>query len=149
MTKKPLSYEEQLNVLAARLFAAKQAEAEANAARVGVEAEIYSLVKANQLIPEKGSLTVGYITMTNKVATVWDQDQLAQLSEVIEDEHFPFAKEFKCDTRALNKLAVDYPAIYRKIFPAMTTRPQKPSFTLDKDFVAGLQAASSKQEKAA
>lgn len=114
--------------LAKDLQQAKQTEAEAKHQRELVEAQIYRLVQSTQTIPERGTVTAGPIKISTTMAESWDQDALDDLSKVIPPEHFPFKPEWKKDGRAMTKLAADHPDQYRKLFPALTVKPRKPSF---------------------
>lgn len=119
-----------LESLAKKLTAAKAAEAAAKDVRIGIEAEIYTEAKSQGVIPQRGTVTAGPIKISVGLTENWSQAKLVALAKEVPAEQFPFKSEFKCDKKALNKLAVDHPDTYRKIFPALTTKPKKPAFTV-------------------
>lgn len=117
-----------LDKLAAQLFAAKTKEANARAAREDIEALIYRELERTETIPERGTLNAGPVKVVFGVSEKWDQDKLRELQQSLPAEQFPFTSSFRCDRRALTKLATDDPQAYRKIHPALTTKPRKPTF---------------------
>ena len=122
-----------LNDLARQLLAAKQKEAEARHERELIEVKIYREVQATQEIPEKGTVSAGPVKITTTMGESWDQEALEELSRVLPPEHFPFQRVWKVDGRAKNRLAVDHPQAYRKLFPALSVKPRKPSFVIDEE----------------
>lgn len=119
-----------IEVLAARLTAAKAAETAATEARLAVEAEILAHPAARE-VPDEGTTTLGdRIKVTTGYTRSWDQAALAELASTIDEAYWPFKTELKEDRKASKVIEERFPELWTLIRMALTLKPRKASFSL-------------------
>jgi hypothetical protein len=117
--------------LVAEWTKAKADERKANAARLVAEEKLYKLYEAQ--IPEKGTVRIENLKIACGFTDKWDQDALQDIRANWPDElpPFPFKEELKPDGKAVSYLRDNMPEAYKKLEPALTQDPKKPSFSID------------------
>jgi hypothetical protein len=115
----------------------KTAKANLAIAKQGVEdAEAAIYTAAESFLPEKGTTHVTGVKIVTAVDEKWDQDKLAEIEKTWPRKSnlpFPFKKEFKADTKQITYLRENAVDAYAELEPALTSKPKKPSFTIEDD----------------
>jgi hypothetical protein len=122
----------ELEHLADQWLVTKEAEREANAARLRIEDKILKLCPAREEGSSTRLLYNGYkIKTTAKLIYKVDLDQLVTLSGDWPQDLQPFKTEIKQDDAVLKHLRADRPDLWRLIAPAVTTKPAKTGITIE------------------
>ena len=121
----------QLEHLAERWLEAKEAEREANAARIKIEEEILTLAP-----PKEGSdsrlLSNGLkLKTTGKLIYKADLEKLIQLTTAWPADYKPVKTEVKADDTVLKAIRAQRPDLWREIADAITTKPAKTAVTVE------------------
>jgi hypothetical protein len=119
-----------LEELSSKWKEAKRREQEANALRISIESDIYSLVCGT--LPDKGTTTLATgMKIVTGYSESWDQAALNSAYEIWPSNvPFPFKGEWKADGKAINYVRKHLPEDYALIRSALTLTPKKPAFSV-------------------
>lgn len=114
--------------IAADLFAAKQAEKEAEAKRIALEEELVAVLGKR----DEGSKThaVGNfkVTITGRVNRKIDWDMFDEVSSKIPESLWPVKRTL--DVTGVKYLANNEPTLYKVLAPALTVEPAKTTVSI-------------------
>ena len=114
--------------IAADLFAAKQAEKQAEARRIELEEELVAILGKR----DEGSKThhVGdyKVTITGRVNRKLDWDMFDQVSSNIPESLWPVKRTL--DVTGVKYLANNEPSLYKILAPALTVEPAKTTVSI-------------------
>jgi hypothetical protein len=114
--------------IAADLFAAKQAEKEAEAKRIALEEELVAVLGKR----DEGSKThaVGNfkVTITGRVTRKIDWDMFDEVSSKIPESLWPVKRTL--DVTGVKYLANNEPTLYKVLAPALTVEPAKTTVSI-------------------
>jgi hypothetical protein len=114
--------------IAADLFAAKQAEKEAEAKRIALEEELVAVLGKR----DEGSKThtVGNykVTITGRVNRKIDWEMFDELSSKIPESLWPVKRTL--DVTGVKYLANNEPTLYKVLSPALTVEPAKTTVSI-------------------
>ena len=116
-----------LTELTQKLTLAKASENAAKAARLEIEALI--LVEVGDLKPE-GTTHIENLKLVTGFTRSWSQEKLAEVSQNIKAEFFPFSQIFKEDTKACKAIQSANPDLWDQFSGALTLKPKKTTITV-------------------
>lgn len=121
---------QRLEELTVAWSSAKASEEAAKNARYEIECEIYNLVQ-NQLKESGVNNFPGGLKITTGISRKWDQEKLSMLAQGWpKDQRFPFAIQWKEDSKRVSILKEDSPDLYEQLEDALTTDVKKPTFAV-------------------
>ena len=121
-----------LEHLAERWLEAKEAEREANAARIKIEEEILTLAPAKEEGSDSRLLPNGLkLKTTGKLIYKADLEKLIQLTTAWPTDYKPVKTEVKADDTVLKAIRAQRPDLWREIADAITTKPAKTAVTVE------------------
>lgn len=122
----------QLEHLAERWLEAKEAEREANAARIKIEEEILTLAPPKEEGSDSRLLSNGLkLKTTGKLIYKADLEKLIQLTTAWPADFKPVKTEVKADDTVLKAIRAQRPDLWREIADAITTKPAKTAVTVE------------------
>ncbi|MFN8996212.1 MAG: hypothetical protein ACK5X3_21450, partial [Pseudomonadota bacterium] len=110
---------------------AKAAEAEANATRVAIEAEIIAITGAKDEGRETHTLPNHKITVIGKLTYKAEFEPLHELTEQWPEQFQVIKYEPKLDEPKIRKIREMRPDLYRQIAQHLTVKPAKTGITVD------------------
>jgi len=117
--------------LATKLKLAQQRETAAKQERLAVEEEILTAY-ADEIKPE-GTNNLGPFKIVTGYTRKWDNDKLNELATRIKPEFFPFAVQYKENTKLTKSIETANPELYNELATALTLKPKKPSIKLNQE----------------
>ena len=128
----PSNTEAELEHLAERWLIVKDAERQANAERLRIEDKILELYPAKEEGSSSWTMTNGYkLKLIGKLSYKADLDALLEITADWPEEQKPVKIETKADEAALKFLRANRPDLWKRIAPAVTTKPMKTSVTIE------------------
>ena len=122
----------ELNNLTKQWIEAKDAENEARAKRLSVEAAIIDVTGVDETKPGTKVIDNG-VRVSTKLNRKWNQDFLsekARLITALPEDICPFKIEYKEDRKKMDALKLYKPDVYKKLEEGLELKPAKPTFTL-------------------
>ena len=124
--------EAELEHLAERWLIVKDAERQANAERLRIEDKILELRPAKEEGSSSWALTNGYkLKLTGKLSYKADLDMLMDITVNWPEAQRPVKTEIKADETALKFLRTNRLDLWKRIAPAVTTKPMKTTVTIE------------------
>ena len=128
----PSNTEAELEHLAERWLIVKDAERQANAERLRIEDKILELHPAKEEGSSSWTMTNGYkLKLIGKLSYKADLDMLLDIIAEWPEDQQPVKTETKADEAALKFLRANRPDLWKRVAPAVTTKPMKTSVTIE------------------
>ena len=128
----PSNTEAELEHLAERWLIVKDAERQANAERLRIEDKILELHPAKEEGSSSWTMQNGYkLKLIGKLSYKADLDMLLDIIAEWPEDQQPIKTETKADEAALKFLRANRPDLWKRIAPAVTTKPMKTSVTIE------------------
>ena len=128
----PSNTEAELEHLAERWLIVKDAERQANAERLRIEDKILELHPAKEEGSSSWTMQNGYkLKLIGKLSYKADLDMLLDIIAEWPEDQQPIKTETKADEAALKFLRANRPDLWKRIAPAVTTKPMKTTVTIE------------------